>query len=253
VAIGKFAGGGYQGVNSVAIGNKAGNSYQGINSIAIGANAGYTSQANNSIILNATGANLNQTTANTFTVAPIRNDTSNIANVLYYNTTSKEITYAPPSPSNGTSNVSIPSANGNVNIVAAGNTTVVVTGTGANITGTLNISGLTTITSYTETVVALGTVTSTAQLAITAGTIITATLTASTPCTFAMPISPVAGQSFVLRLTQAATGMTTAAFTGVKWPGGVAPTITATASAVDIISFVFVGGVWYGNAAQAFA
>jgi hypothetical protein len=68
-----------------------------------------------------------------------------------------------------------------------------------------------------------------------------------------MPISPVAGQSFVLRLTQAATGMTTAAFTGVKWPGGTVPTITATASAVDIISFVYVGGVWYGNAAQAYA
>jgi hypothetical protein len=47
--------------------------------------------------------------------------------------------------------------------------------------------------------------------------------------------------------------MTTATFTGVKWPGGTAPTITATASAVDIISFVANGSVWYGNAAQAFA
>ena len=46
---------------------------------------------------------------------------------------------------NGTSNVSIPAANGNVNISAAGNANVVVvTGTGANITGTLNISGNTT-------------------------------------------------------------------------------------------------------------
>jgi len=39
---------------------------------------------------------------------------------------------------NGTSNVSIPSVNGNINLTAAGNTTMVVTGTGANITGTLN-------------------------------------------------------------------------------------------------------------------
>jgi hypothetical protein len=62
-----------------------------------------------------------------------------------------------------------------------------------------------------------------------------------------------AGKSFALILTQAATGMTTATFTGVKWPGGTAPTITATASAVDIISFVANGSVWYGNAAQAFA
>ena len=46
---------------------------------------------------------------------------------------------------NGTSNVSIPSVNGNVNVVSAGNTTLVVTGTGANITGTANISGNATV------------------------------------------------------------------------------------------------------------
>ena len=44
--------------------------------------------------------------------------------------------------SSGNSNVSIPSANGNVNISAVGNANVVVvTGTGANITGTLSVSG----------------------------------------------------------------------------------------------------------------
>ncbi len=42
---------------------------------------------------------------------------------------------------NGTSNVTIPAANGNVNLVAAGNTTLVVTGTGANVTGTLTVTG----------------------------------------------------------------------------------------------------------------
>ena len=43
---------------------------------------------------------------------------------------------------NGNSNVSIPSANGNVNISAVGNANIlVVTGTGANITGTANVSG----------------------------------------------------------------------------------------------------------------
>jgi hypothetical protein len=42
---------------------------------------------------------------------------------------------------NGNSNVVIPSANGNVNINAVGNTTLVITGTGANISGTANISG----------------------------------------------------------------------------------------------------------------
>ena len=47
--------------------------------------------------------------------------------------------------SNGTSNVNIPTANGNVNVTAAGNTTMVVTGTGANIAGTLNATGNATV------------------------------------------------------------------------------------------------------------
>ena len=42
---------------------------------------------------------------------------------------------------NGTSNVNIATASGNVTIASAGNTTLTVTGTGANITGTLNVTG----------------------------------------------------------------------------------------------------------------
>jgi len=134
------------------------------------------------------------------------------------------------------------------NYTTSGTGTVLALATSPTIT-TPTISG------YVESVVAI-TLTSAGAvgtLVITAGTVLTATLTAGVPCTFAMPTSPTAGQSFILRLTQAATSMTTATFTGVKWPGGTAPTITATASAVDIISFVYIGTSWYGNAAQAFA
>ena len=42
---------------------------------------------------------------------------------------------------NGTSNVNMPSINGNINLTAAGNTTLVVTGTGVNVAGTLNATG----------------------------------------------------------------------------------------------------------------
>jgi hypothetical protein len=42
---------------------------------------------------------------------------------------------------NGNSNVNIPSADGNINLTASGNTTLVITGTGANIAGTLNVTG----------------------------------------------------------------------------------------------------------------
>jgi hypothetical protein len=46
---------------------------------------------------------------------------------------------------NGNSNVNIPAANGNVTISSAGNANIIiVTGTGANIAGTLNVSGNTT-------------------------------------------------------------------------------------------------------------
>jgi hypothetical protein len=93
VAVGVGAGQSTQGVDAVAIGNAAGSLTQGIAAVAIGSGAGRTSQGNYSIILNATGANLDQTTANTFTVAPVRNDVANIGNVMFYNATSKEITY----------------------------------------------------------------------------------------------------------------------------------------------------------------
>ena len=93
VAVGQFAGNYLQGASAVAIGNSAGLTGQGVAAVAIGAGAGATNQGNNSIILNATAANLEQTTANTFTVAPVRNDVANTGQVVFYNTTSKEITY----------------------------------------------------------------------------------------------------------------------------------------------------------------
>ena len=134
--------------------------------------------------------------------------------------------------------------------VASGGTGVTTsTGSGANVLGTSPTIVTSTITGYTETVVAIGTVGASHTFVITTGTVQTATLTASTPCTFTMPTAT-AGKSFILKLTQAATGMTTATFTGVKFAGGTAPTITATASAVDIISFIADGTNWYGSAIQ---
>ena len=109
-----------------------------------------------------------------------------------------------------------------------------------------------TITNYTESVVAIGTVTTSNTLSLTSGTVQTATLTASTACTFTMPTAT-AGKSFVLLLKQAAsTGNGTATFTSVKWSGGTAPTITATAGKMDILSFFADGTNWYGSATQNF-
>jgi hypothetical protein len=93
VAIGTDAGATTQGNRAVAIGYLAGSIAQGNAAVAIGYYAGELNQGNNSIIINATGTDLQQTTANTFTVAPVRNDVANVAQVMFYNTTSKEITY----------------------------------------------------------------------------------------------------------------------------------------------------------------
>ena len=109
-----------------------------------------------------------------------------------------------------------------------------------------------TITNYTESVVAIGTVTSSNTIALTSGTVQTATLTASTACTFTMPTAT-AGKSFVLLLKQAATtGAGTATFTGVKWGTAGAPTITATAGKMDILTFISDGNSWFGSVAQGF-
>ena len=144
IAIGAYAGFSGSTPNAIAIGAYAGFSNSGSNSIAIGANAGYTNLGNNSIVLNATGSNLDQTTANTFTVKPVRN--ANTANVMFYDNATGEITY------DLASNATIATANfanfaGNVtvnaqpNITSVGNlTSLIVTG---NITsGNANLGNL---------------------------------------------------------------------------------------------------------------
>ena len=109
-----------------------------------------------------------------------------------------------------------------------------------------------TVTNYVESVVAIGAVTSAHTLVLTSGTVQTATLTASTACTFTMPTAT-AGKSFILLLKQAAsTGNGTATFTGVKWSSAGTPTVTATAGKMDILSFVSDGTNWYGSIAQGY-
>jgi hypothetical protein len=139
VAIGSNTGLTTQGDYAVAVGTNAGASDQGENAVAIGLNAGYSNQGNNSIIINATGTALNQTTPDTFTVAPVRNDVANTGQVMFYNTTSKEITYG-----------NVISVAGNItggNLITAGLATVTgnITGgnlnTGAQVVATGNITG----------------------------------------------------------------------------------------------------------------
>jgi hypothetical protein len=97
VSIGFGAGNTSQGAKAIAIGLNAGSVSQGADSIAIGGGAGSAltnAQAARTIILNASGNDFDGIASQTdsFYVAPIRTDATP-SNVLYYNTTTKEVTY----------------------------------------------------------------------------------------------------------------------------------------------------------------
>lgn len=62
-----------------------------------------------------------------------------------------------------------------------------------------------------------------------------------------------AGGTYILILKQDGNGSRTVTWpSAVSWPGGVAPTLTTTASRADVFSFVFDGTVYYGTGSQNF-
>ena len=62
------------------------------------------------------------------------------------------------------------------------------------------------------------------------------------------------GGTYILRVVQDATGSRTLSYGSVyKWPGGVAPTLSTAANAIDILTFVSDGTNMYGNILKAFA
>ena len=91
VGIGTLAGVLTQGERGIAIGYESGRSSQGTDSIAIGTKAGRGSQGNNSIVLNATGVTLENTTASSLVIKPIRNASG--THSMEYNPTTGEVTY----------------------------------------------------------------------------------------------------------------------------------------------------------------
>ena len=96
----------------------------------------------------------------------------------------------------------------------------------------------------------IGVVTTTAAIAPANGAYQTMTLTAATGCT-ATFTQPATGTTTVtVVVTQAATPTGTVTWTSVKWPGGIAPVMTASAGAIDVYSFKLDGLNIYGTAAQ---
>jgi len=197
---------------------------------------------------------INGGTANALTLTNVTissgSITSNAATFTNVSITSGNIN-AVTSNASTFSNVSITS--GNINSVTSNASTfsnVTITSGSAN---GITVSNSTLVSSqfnaYTEGIttgyVNTG---STFTLNIANSTIITANLSAT--CTFTMP-SNTAGKSFILFLKTGA-GTNTATFTGVKFVGNTAPTITAVANRLDILTFAADGSNWYGNYAQGY-
>lgn len=97
------------------------------------------------------------------------------------------------------------------------------------------------VTDYTETMYAANTGTA-ISLNLDNGTMQVLTLTGN--ATVTMP-TKVMGKSFMV-FVKTGVGGYTCSFTGVKWANGLAPSVTASASAMDIFSFFSDGTNWYG-------
>ena len=96
IAIGTCAGYCHQGSSSVAIGYSAGKTHQGNVSVAVGHLAGFSGQVDNSIAINATACQLNPANSGLY-IDPVRSCVCNVADTVYYNTSTKELTYGPSS------------------------------------------------------------------------------------------------------------------------------------------------------------
>ena len=116
------------------------------------------------------------------------------------------------------------------------------TGSGALVFGTAPTLSNPTVTNYVETPYSANSSTA-ITLDLANGTVQIITLTGN--ATITMPTAT-SGKSFILMLKQDGTGSRTVTWSTVKWAGGTAPTITSTASRLDLLSFFADGTNWYG-------
>ncbi len=130
IAIGRSSGKTDQGTKAVAIGDAAGYATQGAGAIAIGDLAGETNQAANSIVINASGTALNNTTASSLVIKPIRNAVG--TTMLMYDATSGEVTHSGNVTLGGDLDVGgnsiVSASNGAINIAPDGSGTIDLSG-----------------------------------------------------------------------------------------------------------------------------
>ena len=121
---------------------------------------------------------------------------------------------------------------------------------GATYTGDVDITGELVVDSYNETYQAVSSSSGTTTIDCEAGNIFATTLSENTTFAFSNPPASGTAYGFSLRIVQdaSASGYTVTWPASVDWPNATAPTLTATASAVD--QFVFYtndgGTTFYG-------
>jgi hypothetical protein len=135
--------------------------------------------------------------------------------------------------------------------------TTPVTGIDIN-SGTAIVSALETTGSFTENASAITSSSNAATLDLSAATNFTHTLTENVTYTFSNPASSGKASAFTLKVVQdaSASGYTITWPSSVDWAAATAPTLTATASAVDYFVFITTDGgtTYYGfTAGQALA
>ena len=156
---------------------------------------------------------------------------------------------------NGTSNINIPTSNGNITFGVSGFSNIMsVTTNGANIFGDINVSGNSNVnnsnfTQFNETVVLGGSVSGVLTPSAAIGTIYEYTLTGN--IILNSITSAVAGTSMTIFLQQDSTGSRTLTST-MKFQGG-SKTLSTAANATDILFIIYDGTYYYATLTKGYA
>lgn len=126
--------------------------------------------------------------------------------------------------------------------------------TTSTFTATSGISAGTTMSApvFASAMVAHGSSGATETLDFTAGLNHSVELTGSPGCTFTFT-APAAGSTIRIILTQGSGGGKTVTWPTIKWVGGAAPTLSTTATDIDIVSLFYDGTSYYGVSALDFS
>lgn len=150
--------------------------------------------------------------------------------------------------------ISSTDANGNINISPDGTGSVVISK--ASITGGLvsnvSLSGVdsASFTGNAQTApVSVSSSGGSLSLNCLSSNVFTTTLNENTTLVVSNPSN---GQTINLLITQGATPRTVAWPASFKWPGGSAPSVSSTGSAVDMLVATYISGSWYASLVKDF-